>query len=110
MSMKRSGSFAWRLALALLLVLSLPALAQRLPAPPPAATAPKPAAPTAKVGAAADRGKLPSPAKYGVFLGSTRIGQMSTKFERTTFEGKPVIRIGSDMSMKIEALGEIEQK
>src|SRR5439155_14262615 len=104
--MKRSTSVAWRLAVALLLALALPAFAQRAAAPRRTASPAKnPAASAARAAKAPEKSKLPAPARYGVYLGTSRVGQMATRFEETTFEGKQVIRIGSDMSMKIEALG-----
>lgn len=54
--------------------------------------------------------KLPPPSKYGVYLLGIKAGQMTTAYQEATFEQKPVVRIDSSMTVKIEALGEVEQK
>src|SRR5919199_499 len=53
--------------------------------------------------------RLPAPAKLGVYLGGSRVGQMTVKAHEDTFEGKKIVRIDSDLSFKVAVLGEVEQ-
>jgi transglutaminase-like putative cysteine protease len=49
--------------------------------------------------------------KYGIYLGSSRIGSMVTRTFDTTFDKKPAERLDADSVVQLEALGsKVEQK
>lgn len=63
---------------------------------------------TVPVLAAPDKPK--ETARYGVFLLNSRIGSMVTKTFDTTWEMKPAVRLESETSIKLQALGTVEQR
>src|SRR5947209_8647030 len=54
--------------------------------------------------------KLPPPARFGVFLLGQRAGQAKLTAVEEKFEGKRAVRVDADTSLKVQALGEVEQQ
>lgn len=53
--------------------------------------------------------KLPAPAHYAVFLLGQRAGKMTVTYERSVLYGKPVYSVDADSTIRVAALGEVDQ-